>query len=197
MKNLLLLTFISVYCLAFAQNHKVEIKKITSVAEARSYASKYREVSVSLIDENRDKFLFAQLDTSDMKSNIGREFDNYGRVTVIIQDTIVEMVEIELIQFDLNKTSEESTANLMSQLKKRMANGDDYYALKEKFDHTSAYFYTGPRIIQRIKLLSPEELQVDSDQWKEFSYEDLRGYIRLKTELKPAKAFHVVGYNSN
>lgn len=197
MKNLLLLTFLSVYCLAFAQNHKVEIKKITSVEEARSYASKYREVSVSLIDENRDKFLFAQLDTSDIKSNIGKEFDNYGRVTVIIQDTIVEMVEIELIQFDLNKTSEESTAILMSQLKKRMANGEDYYALKEKFDHTSAYFYTGPRIIQGIQLLSTAELQADTGQWKEFNYEDLRGYIRLKTDPKPAKAFHVIGYNSN
>ena len=197
MNNLLLLTFIVFSSLSFAQNHKEEIKKLASVDEARSYASKYREVSVGLIDENRDRFLFAQLDTSDLKSNIGKEFDNYGRVTVIIQDTLVDMVEIELIQFDLNKTSEESTEILMSQLKKRMANGDDYYSLKEKFDHTSAYFYTGPRIIQRIKLLSTEQLQSNPEEWKEFSYEDLRGYIRLKTEVKAAKAFHVIGYNSN
>ena len=197
MNNLLLLTFLSLSCLYFAQNHKEEIKKLASIDEARNYATKYREVSVSLIDEHRDKFLFAQLDTSDLKSNIGKEFDNYGRVTVIIQDTLVDMVEIELIQFDLNKTSEESTEILMSQLKKRMANGDDYYSLKEKFDHTSAYFYTGPRIIQRIKLLSTEQLQSNPEEWKEFSYEDLRGYIRLKTEVKAAKAFHVIGYNSN
>lgn len=197
MNNLLLLTFIVFSSLSFAQNHKEEIKKLASVDEARSYASKYREVSVGLIDENRDRFLFGQLDTSDLKSNIGKEFDNYGRVTVIIQDTLVDMVEIELIQFDLNKTSEESTEILMSQLKKRMANGDDYYSLKDKFDHTSAYFYTGPKIVQGIMLLSPEELLTNSEEWKTFSYGDLRGYIRLKTPVKAAKAFHVIGYNSN
>ena len=102
-----------------------------------------------------------------------------------------------MIHFDLNKKSEESARILQYQIKKRLANGETYWTVKEKFNHTSAYFYSGPRILERIRVLSPDKLMDQDSEWVEYEYENLRGLLRVVGKRPETKAFYVIGYNSN
>lgn len=180
----------------FSQNHTEEVKKITSIQEARAYASKYREVSISMINEVKDKYIFSSLDTVDAKSNIGKSFEDYGRVSRIVSDTLINLAEIELIQFDLSKTSEETYEILMGQIRKRIDAGATYWEVKDKFSHTSAYFFSGPRSTGSLKIVDVLELKDKTGEWVYFEYEDLRGLIRIKNMKEKVQAYYILGYNA-
>lgn len=180
-----------------AQNHAEEVKDIASLDEAMAYAKQYREVSVTMIDEIKDRFFFEELDTIDPKSNLGKTFSNFGRVSKIVKDTLVDMIEIELIQFDLDKTSESSCEILLSQMRKRLEAGATYWETKEKFGHTSAYFYSGPKILTELHLVSEGLIDVESTEWQYYESGLFRGMIRVKSVLRGIQGYYVLGFNEN
>ncbi len=196
MKYSLVFFTVLIATLGFSQNHAEEVKKITTIGEARAYASRYREVSISTINAIQDKFVFEQLDTTDAKANIGKSYEDFGRVSRIVSDTTINIADIELIQFDLSKTSETSYEILMGQIKKRIDAGATYWEIKSKFSHTSAYFYSGPRTSGDIRFVNVSDLEDKLGEWVYFEHEELRGLVRLKELKQNIQAYFILGYNA-
>jgi len=195
-------SFITVICVflmisdAYSQDHGSAIKEFSTLEEAQEYASQFREVSVGMINEYNDKYLFEEIDTSDMPSNIGKSFSGYGRTTCILKDTLIQLIEVEIIRFDLSKSSESTSDILLGQMNKRLAAGDTYWDVKNKFDHTSAWFYSGPISFSDIKLMHDFEDITPSENWIPFSNSNFKGMARIQNLNENVKAFYVIGYNS-
>lgn len=180
----------------FAQDHGSAIANFKTLEEAEAYADRYREVSVGMVNELVDKFIFEEIDTSDLGSNLGKSFSNFGRTNYLLKDTILEFSEVEIIRFDLKKTNETTADILLNQMQKRIDAGDSYWDVKKKFSHTSAWFHSGPEVLSDLVDKYNIQITEPSDQWVQFANSEMKGLIRFVKHHDQVKAFYVIGYNS-
>lgn len=135
---------------SFSQNHEENLRTITTISQASTYAAGYREVSVSVINAERDAMFFDDIDTSDLEKYVGTSKTFFGRTTKLIEDSIVSLINIQLVTFDLSTTSKETAELLVSQMNKRLENGESFYGLKKKYGHTSAQFTSSPEPLETV-----------------------------------------------
>lgn len=135
--------------MALSQGHDGWISRISTVEDAKTYASKHKDVIVSFVNYEKDPFLFDEVDTSRMEEQVGKSHTLFGRTTKFLKDTSLLMVDLQLIEFDTS-TAEETTNVLHGQILKKLRDGESYWSLKKKYAHTSTSFTSGPELVDEI-----------------------------------------------
>jgi len=181
-----------------AQNHAPAISKINTIEDARIYASENRGVNFDIVNKENDAFLFDDIDTSNIHVSVGKTITLFGRSTKFIQDTLICMVNVQTIVFDLTKTSKDMADLLLNQIKKRLAKGETYWELKRKYSHTSAMFISGP--IPMDEIIDNYQLNLkESEEGSQFEIDNVSNKIGVLIVAKiPHRvlAFHSISYNS-
>jgi len=196
-KLTLLISVLLRVCFVSAQDHSKAIEKINTVQEAEAYAETYREVSVSCINAQSDRIVFDKIDTNDMPSNLGKEISFFGRTIKLLKDTTLNMVDVRMITFDL-KEMDISTAELLrNQIKKRLEAGERYRDVKQKYDHTSAKFFSGPMycdVFEGKTGLKGKDLNTNEIILFDLDENSIGIVIPEKSSF-PVPAFYTIGFN--
>jgi hypothetical protein len=136
--------------LGYGQNHRENLRTINTLEEAKSYASSFEEVFTGTVNLEKDVFFFDEIDTSKMSSYVGTSISSFGKTTKLLQDSVFNIVNIQLIRLDFDKMPEETADILMGQMLKLLNKGSSYWDLKKRFSHTSAHFSSAPEIVEEI-----------------------------------------------
>ncbi|MFT6983111.1 MAG: hypothetical protein ACJAUD_001882 [Crocinitomicaceae bacterium] len=198
MKTLLaLLACLSIF-FSYSQNHSENISAIKTVDQANKYAASFREVSVSLVNAEKDVIFFDDIDTSDLSKYVGTSKTLYGRTIKLIQDSIIDIINVQVISFDLSKTSKEMANLLLGQISKKMDAGESFWELKKKYAHTSAVFSSSPEPFESIKKkysLGEDALEVgEKSNWETTGSEDQVGLLIVEKGAHPVRAFYTISY---
>lgn len=182
----------------YAQNHDENIKTIATVDEAKDYASSFSEVSCGLMNAEKDVLFFDEIDTTNLEDHIGTYHSFFGRTTKLLKDSIVSIVNVQMITLDLSKTSPETAEILLNQMKKRLANGESYWDIKQKYKHTSAFFSSSPepaQDIERIYGLSQDQMTAGTQHtWQTFGRTDKIGILIVEEEVHDVPGFYTISY---
>lgn len=108
------------------------------------YAKRYREVSVGIVDAERDVFLFDGVDTSQLDAHIGEVKTVYRRRTKFIKDTSVYLASVHTIVFDELKISADSAHFLAEKMEQMYDRGVSTWGLMKAFENESCRFESGP-----------------------------------------------------
>ncbi len=152
--------------LSWGQNHVENLETINTEEEAEEYASGFREVFTGTVNLESDVFFFDDIDTSNLKSHVGTFKSSYGKTSKLIKDSTFNIVNVQVIRFDLKKVSPETAEILMSQMKKLLERGDSYWDIRKRFAHTSAEFTSSPEIAEEVS----EEYTILESQMTEDAY---------------------------
>jgi hypothetical protein len=181
-----------------AQNHEENLRTIKTADQAKAYAADFREVSFSLINAEKDAMFFDDIDTSKLETYVGSSKSFFGRTTKLIEDTIVSLVNVQVITFDLTKMSKETAELLKSQMLKRLNNGETYWSLKKKYGHTSTIFQSSPEPVGTVtKKYGVKETDLVKGNVKDWEIVGSKGQIGiLIVEKVPhnVAAFFAVSY---
>jgi hypothetical protein len=182
----------------YSQNHSENISAIKTVDQANKYAASFRDVSVSLLNAEKDVIFFDDIDTADLSKYVGTSRTFYGRTTKLIEDSIIDIINVQVITFDLSKTSKE-TANLMlGQISKKMDAGESFWALKKKYSHTSAVFTSSPEPLESVKRkfsLAEDALELGKkSNWEIVGSKDQVGLLIVEKAAHPVHAFFAISY---
>lgn len=194
-----LLLFASLFgSVAYAQNHEENMQTINTVEEAQAYAASFSEVSCGLMNAEKDVIFFDEIDTADMASQIGTSYSFFGRTTKLIKDSVVSIVNVQIITIDLSKTSPETAEILLNQMKKRLENGETYWDLKEKYKHTSAIFSSSPEPALAIEAqygLAVEDMTEGAQHsWETFGRTDKIGILIVDKPPHDVPGFYTISY---
>lgn len=198
----LLLTTIT--CLSvlfcFSQNHEENISAIKTIEQANSYASSFREVSVSIVNAEKDAMFFDDIDTSDLEKYVGTSKTFYGRTTKLIEDSMLSLINVQVISFDLSVTSKETAELLVSQMNKRLNNGETFWGLKKKYGHTSAQFNSSPEPLESVTgkySLIANDLEAGKKfNWEILGSKDQIGILIVEKAAHKVPAFYAISYLS-
>lgn len=182
----------------YSQNHKEFVSQLTDLTVAKEYASKNRGVSVSLVNLEKDRMLFDQVDTSNLSASIGLHTTSFGRSTKLLKDTLMSMVDIEVIMFDSKKSSFETIEILLRQMTKKLNMEETYWDLKKKYSHTSADFWSGPECVETIsKKYSLDVNQANKgDKFEIYDSNKVQmGIMIVKKPVRTVPAFYSISYN--
>ena len=194
---LALLACLSIF-FSYSQNHSENISAIKTVDQANKYAASFREVTASLVNAEKDVIFFDEIDTSDLSKYVGTTKTFYGRITKLIQDSIIDIINVQVISFDLSKTSKETANLLLGQISKKMDADESFWVLKKKYAHTSAVFSSSPEPLESIKKkysLSEDALEVgEKSEWEISGSEDQVGLLIVEKGAHPVRAFFTISY---
>lgn len=135
---------------SWGQNHGENFTTINTVAAAKDYASGFREVFTGIVHLEKDVFFFDDIDTSKLESYVGTMRSSFGKRTKLIQDSMFNIVNVQIIEFNLKKISPETAEILVGQMSKLLEKGESFWDVKKRFDHTSAEFSSSPKVVQDI-----------------------------------------------
>jgi len=196
-KYLLFLLFLSSFC-TFGQNHEENLRAITTIEEANKYAATFSEVSCGIMHAEKDRIFFDDIDTANLQQHVGTSQSFFGRTTKLIKDTIVNVVNVQLITFDLTQMSEETAKILIGQMIKRFESGETYWTVKQKFGHTSAQFYSGPENVASVeKKYNVTEDQMTENaffEWEYFGEPHTIGILIIEKEPHDVPGFYTISY---
>lgn len=196
-KQLLLFFFLSSFC-SFGQNHEENLRSITTIEAANKYAASFNEVSCGIMHAEKDRVFFDDIDTSNLEQSVGTSISFFGRTTKLLKDTIVDIVNVQLITFDLTQMSAETAHILIGQMTKRLESGETYWAVKQKFGHTSAEFYSGPENVSLISTkynVSEDEMIENAFfEWEYFSDPHTIGILIIETAPHEVPGFYTISY---
>lgn len=183
---------------SYSQNHNENMSAIKTVDQANKYAASFREVSVSLINAENDVIFFDDIDTTDLKKYVGTSRTFYGRTTKLIEDSIIHIINVQVISFDLSKTSKETANLLLGQISKKIDAGESFWELKKKYGHTSAIFASFPKPVESVKRkynLSEDTLEVGKkSNWEILGSKDQVGLLIVEKAAHPVHAFYAISY---
>lgn len=156
--------------ISWGQNHAENFETINTEEDAEQYAEGFREVFTGVVNIESDVFFFDDIDTSSLEDYVGELKSFYGKTTKMIKDSMFNIVNVQVIRFDLEKVSPETAEILMGQMKKLLDRGDSYWDLKKRFAHTSAQFTSAPEIVEEVSgEYSITEEQMTEDAYYEWS----------------------------
>ncbi|MCR9174213.1 MAG: hypothetical protein NXI10_17080 [bacterium] len=147
------------FCVAFAlcvtsvswsQNHEENFSTIKTIEQAEDYASGFREVFTGIIHMEKDIFFFDDIDTSKLASYVGTMHSTIGKRTKLIDDSMFNIVNAQIIEIDYSDISPETAEILVGQMQKLLDRGDSFWDVKKRFSHTSAKFSSSPKMVQEI-----------------------------------------------
>lgn len=195
-----ILTIILLYhiTLVSGQNHSENFENIHTVAEAKSYAASFNEVNCGLMTAEKDVFFFDELDTANLAGEVGLTKSFFGRTIKLLKDSIVSMVDVQIITLDLSIISSGTAEILLGQMLKRLENGETYWDLKSKFGHTSAQFSSAPEpvddITKRYNLSNDQMIEGNYYRWETFGSIDKIGIIIVDEEPHNVAGFYTISY---
>ncbi len=198
MRGILFTCFICFVSLTYAQGHDDWIAKINTIEDAKKYAKKHSDVIVSYVNAEKDRFLFDKVNTEDMEGHIGEVNTLFGRSTKFLKDTVLSMVDIQVIQFNNNDGEAETMEILRSQILKKLKSGETYWDMKKKYNHTSASFSSGPEMTDQVN----KKYNINLDVYKKGSIievqsgDNIKAIIILKVESHDVPAFCAISYNA-
>jgi hypothetical protein len=141
---------------------------------------------------------FDDIDSSKLESYVGTTKTFYGRSTKLIEDTMLSMVSVQVITFDLSKISKETAEVLRSQMIKKLEEGETFWFLKSKFGHTSALFESSPEITQAVvSKYSIEESQFEKGKyytWEIVGSKEQIGILIVSTVPHQVPGFFTISY---
>lgn len=195
----ILTTYLSLLgAVSFGQNHHEWMPKITTVEDAERYASKHRDVSVTLVNSEQDRFLFDNIDTTDLRKHVGETNSLFGRSTKLLKDTLISMVDVQMIVFDPKKTSYETINILLEKMRAELGQGKSYWDLRKIYGDTDAKFWSGPEKTHIIEKTCDIDLSGSrsGDQIDLKSNEVKVGMLFLSKAPHKVHAFYSISYNN-
>ncbi len=198
MWNHLLLVCCLSTTVVFGQNHEENLRAVTTVQEANDYAASFSEVSCGLMHSEKDIVFFDDIDTANLASHVGTSRSFFGRTTKLIKDSIVNVVNVQIITFDLSQMSSETAEILLGQMEKRLANGESYWDIKQKFGHTSAQFSSAPEIVEKVETtynITEEQMTLGSYyRWERLGSTNKIGLLIVDGEPHEVPGFFTISY---
>jgi len=182
--------------LSWSQNHQENLRTITTQEQAESYAASFNEVFTGTVNIEKDVFFFDDIDTSKMKSYVGTSKSFFGKTTKLLKDSVFNIVNVQVIHFDLKKLSPETVDILKGQMQKLFAKGNTYWDIKKKFSHTSAEFSSAPEIVEEIEAkYGLIESQLVEDRILEWEISDeSTGFLIVSEEPRGVPGFYTISY---
>lgn len=195
----ILLSFLLVLSVStvFSQFHDYNISKITDINEAKAYASRYREVSFGIVNAHNNPFLFDDIDTSNMKNEVGNVRFIYNRGTKFLKDTTLTMTHIQVVEFNTNVLSEDSIAKLKVLIQQRMNEGVGYWMLQREFRGEGIRYTSQPVNIDDIDVtynVEGDSLVDMGFQWWETTDHNRIGWIIMDENPVKVPAFYSISY---
>lgn len=182
-----------------AQFHDNNIPKINSLEAAKEYADRYREVTFGIVNSEMDVFLFDVVDTTDMGASIGTTNTIYRRRTKFLKDTMVTLVNVQVIEFDQNKISIDSANVLISQILEKFNSGSSYWNLMKEYRNESCTFNSGPSTTEllhkRFGSTLEDRKRDEIFKWSYSNRPNLPVIIIIQEEAHPVPAFYAISYN--
>lgn len=182
----------------FAQNHEENFRTIHTIEQANAYAASFSEVSTGLVNAEKDVFFFDDIDTTDLAKQVGTTRSFFGRTTKLIKDSVVSIVNVQIISFDLSKVSAETAEILMSQMEKRLESGESYWDIKKKFGHTSAYFSSSPEptetVAKQYSIEPDSMLEGSYFRWETFGSSNKVGILIVDDVPHDVPGFYTISY---
>jgi hypothetical protein len=182
--------------ISWGQNHAENFQVITTPEQAEEYASSFREVFTANINMESDVFFFDDIDTSNMASYVGITKSFFGKTTKLLQDSLFNVVNIQVIRFDLKKVAPETAEILAGQMKKLLEQGQTYWDLKTRFSHTSARFISSPEVMEEVtEKYDITEAQMTKDSYHEWkTEEESMGFVIIDKESHQVPGFCAISY---
>lgn len=183
---------------SFGQNHQENFRTITTEEQAESYAASFQEVFTGTVNIEKDVFFFDDIDTSKMESYIGTSKSFFGKTTKMLKDSVFNIVNVQIIHFDLKKISPETADILLGQMKKMLDEGSTYWEVKKRFSHTSAKFSSSPEIVEEVeKEYGVAEVQLTEDSFHEWDNSEegkSKGILFVDKKPHPVPGFFTISY---
>ncbi len=193
-----ILLVIGVAGVARAQMHEENIPKINTVEEAIEYANKYREVSVEIVNSERDVFLFDHVDLDNLSASVGKINTLYQRRTKFLKDTMITMVNVQTIDFNNQLIDIDSANALIDLIMKDYKNGSSYWDLMKKYQSASCRFDSGPvateALEKRYGSTLTERKKDEIFKWSYPNRPNLPVIIIIHEEAHPVPAFYAISY---
>mmetsp|Transcript_11240 Transcript_11240/g.15155 ORF Transcript_11240/g.15155 Transcript_11240/m.15155 type:complete len:206 (+) Transcript_11240:28-645(+) len=196
MLRIIILITLLIPAFSWGQNHAENLETINTEEEAEDYASGFQEVFTGTVNIESDVFFFDDIDTSNLEAHVGTLKSSYGKTSKLIKDSMFNIVNVQVIRFDLKKISPETAEILMSQMKKLLDRGDSYWDVKERFAHTSAKCSSSPQIVEEVS----EEYNILESQMTENAYfewvrdGDSAGIVIIEKEPHEVPGFFTISF---
>ncbi len=198
MRSLTVLTFLFWSFFNFGQFHDYNISKITELNEAKEYASRYREVSFGIVNMHKDPFLFDAVDTSNLEGEIGRIVYIFNRGTKFLRDTLLEMVHIQVVEFNTDLLPADSIASWKKNVQNMLADGYGYWDVQKRYLNSGITFKSEPIDGREIiKLYGHEALEIDDKKFHKFrcpKNSKVDGWIVIDESPVYVPAFYSISY---
>lgn len=182
----------------FAQNHEENFRTINTVQEAKDYAATFNEVQCGLMYAEKDVFFFDDIDTSNLQSEVGTTRSFFGRTTKLVKDSIISVVNVQVITLDLSEVSASTAEILINQMQKRLENGETYWDIKGKYEHTSARFTSSPEPTETVTKtynVNADDLKKGNFfQWKTSGSSNKVGILIVDKDPHDVPGFYTISY---
>ena len=198
MRNLTVLIFLFWSMMSYGQFHDYNIGKITEIKEAKEYASRYREVTFGIVNMHKDPFLFDAVDTSNLEGEIGRIVYIFNRGTKFLRDTLLEMVHIQVVEFNTDLVPADSIAPWKENVRYMLENGSSYWDVKKRYLNSGITFKSEPIDGNEImKQYGLEAMEIDDKQFHKFhapKNSKIEGWIVIDESPVYVPAFYSISY---
>lgn len=185
-------------CGSWSQFHDSNIPKIVSLSEAKSYASRYSEVSFGLVNYEKDVFLFDNVDMNNPGASVGQINTLFHRRTKFLKDTTVQIVNIQQIEFS-SQLSNDSIRSLIVQIQRDHLKGLSYWALMKKYHSSTCSFSSYPEITDELKNhFTVDFTERRSKEMIETAFKKSKEQpvlIIIEKEAHQVPAFYAISYN--
>jgi hypothetical protein len=199
LRSSILLIFLFSVGHSFGQFHEMNIRKISDLAEAESYASRYGEVSFGIVNAELDVLLFDSVDLSNMRASVGKVNTLYQRRTKFLKDTVVTMMNLQVISFEMEHLSSDSTDLLIERIIADHQQGMSYWNLMKKYESGGCHFSSGPiqtdHLVPRYGINLVDRKKSELIQWRYPNQPNLPVLIIIDEEAHPVPAFYAISYN--
>lgn len=187
---------------SWAQNHQENFAAIKTIEQAEKYAKGFREVFTGIVHQEKDVFFFDNIDTSKLDTYIGSMHDTFGKKMKLVQDSIFNIVNVQVIKLDFKDVSPETAEILTKQMGKLLARGDSYWDVKKRFSHTSAKFSSSPKIVEEVTsdYAVSEEQMISGEYYKWEKPGEGTGFVIVDKEPHLVPGFFTISFldrNSN
>lgn len=198
MRNLTVLALLFWSIMSYGQFHDYNIGKITEIKEAKEYANRYREVTFGIVNMHKDPFLFDAVDTSNLEGEIGRIVYIFNRGTKFLRDTLLEMVHIQVVEFNKDLVPADSIAPWKENVQNMLANGSNYWEVKKRYLNSGITFKSEPIDGHEImKQYGLEALEIDDKKFHKFQApknSKIDGWIVIDESPVYVPAFYSISY---
>ena len=182
-----------------AQFHEMNIRKISEIAEAQDYASRYSEVTFGLVNSEFDVFLFDSVDMNNLHASVGKISTLYHRRTKFLKDTVISMMNLQVISFESEHISSDSANTIIDRIMIDYREGMNFWHIMKKYESEGCQFSNGPvqtdLLLDRYGINLSNKKTSEIIKWSHPNRPNLPILIIIHQEAHPVPAFYAISYN--